>query len=148
MTQPKISLISGNPQNTISSKFNSAKNAYLAKLSALHPSQTIDQLKDMIRKEVQNGKQIVAETNSRDEYIIQTKAIIDEVEERTGSAKRDKMELFRDLATFEDNFAKRNKKEMFGRIRDLKVRICDKNVEFQALTTCEGIRGWLDDVKI
>ena len=108
---------------TTTSKFSTARNAYLARLSILKPGQTIDALKDMIRKEVKNGKQIVADTDACEEYIIKTKATIEEVEEKTTLAKRDKMELFRDLSTFEYNFSKRNKKEMFLRIKDLNGRI-------------------------
>ena len=62
------------------------------------------------------------------------------------AAKRDKMELFRDLSTFERNFSKRSNKELFMRIKDLKQRIRDLQDDFKARTIFEGMIGWLDDI--
>ena len=49
----------------------------------MKPGQAIDALKDDIRKAQLAGKAIIAETNSNHDYIIKTKAIIEEIEEKT-----------------------------------------------------------------
>ena len=145
MTTAGVSVLSG---QTTSNKFSAARNAYLARLSILKPGQAIDALKDDIRKEELYGKRIIAEMKAIGEYVVKTKEHIEETEEKTQFAKRDKMELFRDLSTFEFNFSKRNNKEMFCRIKDIKVRIQVLHDEFKERTLFEGLIGWLDENQI
>lgn len=81
ITSHGVSCLSG--AQTSTSKFTGARNAYLARLSIVKPGQAIDALKDDIRKAQLAGKAIIAETNSNHDYIIKTKAIIEEIEEKT-----------------------------------------------------------------
>ena len=73
----------------------------------------IDSLKSYIKQNERTTKEIIGEINLTCNWLVMTKETIKETLLKTDAAKRDRQELYRDLATFEFNFSKRNKYELF-----------------------------------
>lgn len=68
----------------------------------------IDALKDNIRFEQKLGKSLKVQILDSTHFIKLTKEQIADMSLKSESAKRDRQELFRDLATFELNFSKKD----------------------------------------
>ena len=78
------------------------------------------------------------------EHVDKRKEQIKDLKERTVQAKSDKVELYRDISTFECNYSARNRREIFFLIEDLTEKIDTQMEEIhQASTKEEGIRSWL-----
>ena len=57
------------------------------------------------------------------EHVEMRKEQIKDLKERTMQAKSDKVELYRDISTFEYNYSARNRREIFYLIEDLTEKI-------------------------
>jgi len=68
----------------------------------------IDALKDNIRFEQKLGRSLKMQIIESSHFIKFTKEQIADMALKSESAKRDRQELFRDLATFEFNFSKKD----------------------------------------
>ena len=59
------------------------------------------------------------------------------------------MELYRDLSTFEFNFSRRNKREMFMRIKDMKIRLVNLHELCEPKgSKGEQVSGWLNEQQV
>lgn len=79
------------------------------------------------------------------EYLLKTKVEIADVLEKTESARRDRQELYRDLATYEFNFAKSNQYALRGLLNEMISSGEQKISQVKGLINFEITRGWLDD---
>ena len=78
------------------------------------------------------------------DHIENRKAQIKDLKERTIQAKSDKVELYRDISTFECNYAGLNKREIFKNIDDLTEKIVTQKEALAEATKQEpGMRSWL-----
>ena len=78
------------------------------------------------------------------DHILRRKEQIKDLKERTVQAKSDKVELYRDISTFECNYSNRNKREIFFLVEDLTEKINNQlDLIVEASTAEEGIRSWL-----
>ena len=119
------------------------RNAYLTRLSGSKPGMAIDALKDDVRHKEKQNKELTAQLVATDDFLLKTKEQVEETFTKTQSALRDRQELYRDLATFEFNFSKRNQQELFVRIDTCDTMLNEFMSHFREKGYLKGKRGWL-----
>ena len=90
-----------------------------------------------------DGKQLKSNMDTCANQIVKTKELIQEFKEKTEFAKRDRQELYRDLATFEFNFSKCEQRRMFAQIDHMMQSIKEQQTEYDKLSKNDHIRGWV-----
>ena len=90
--------------------FNQVRNAYLNRLTTVKPGHVIDALKEDIKRTETESKIVKNQMADAVDHIIKTKASKNDYHESISKARNDWKELYRDLATFEMNFAVKNKR--------------------------------------
>lgn len=86
----------------------------------------IDSLKDDITKVLRDNKDIQERTGRIQARIIEKNKKIFTVEQQTTKAQMDKLEIMRDLATYEANFAQKDGLQI--ELQNLKARIRDSKL--------------------
>ena len=114
----------------------------------INPGKAIDALKDDIRKSQKDGKECVVGTEKASEEILKTKVLTSDLLIKTQGALKDKQELYRDLATFEFNYSKKNKREFFLRLEDMHGRIEQLREVLAAMDPEEVESGWLSESQL
>ena len=83
-------------------------NPYLQSLQGLRPGQMIDDLKEQATQKRKHNEAIITAINQLTDEVNKTKEKRNEQLRKTDRARRDKLELYRDLSTYEYNFVRRN----------------------------------------
>lgn len=86
----------------------------------------IDSLKDNITKVLRDNKDIQERTGRIQARIIEKNKKIFTVEQQTTKAQMDKLEIMRDLATYEANFGQKDGLQI--ELQNLKARIRDSKL--------------------
>lgn len=90
-----------------------------------------------------------AELKDLEEFIKKRKVQVVDYLQKAEDGKRDKLELFRDLATYEFNFSKLSKNKTFTVIDSLTDRIEDfKACQASLIESSGGINGWLSPSQV
>ena len=95
----------------------------MARLGDIRPGAAIDRLKEDINHLVRENVQIKNHLNGLDHFLLLRKSQIADFDLRQELAAEDKTELFRDNATFEINFSRRDKKIMYKSIDNMTENI-------------------------
>ena len=96
---------------------------YQAKLSSISPGFTIDRLKGDITTYLKQNVELCDALKKTDDYIFKKRGEIAKIVEKYDAACVHRNEHFRDLSSFEFNFAKRKGYELRNTIDCLNVRI-------------------------
>lgn len=107
----------------------------------------IDALKDDIRGILKSTKQLNQELKDLDEFMEKRKVQTSDYLQKREDGKCHKLELYRDLATFEFNFSKRNNKAAFTLIDSMTERIDEFKRDLDSLNkkSGEGAKSWLTE---
>ena len=129
-------------------RFIDQRNKYSEQLKYIQPGRTIDALKDDIMHLLRDSKRASKKVEDLTNFIHKKREQISDANEKEKSAQRDRHELYRDLATFEFNFSKRNNREMFQRVDNMTQVIYDIKSKVSAIHSNTSLRGWLEENEI